>query len=73
VRRGRTTRRTYWLHCTLPIVAIQVLAGVLDVVLGFSSTQPAVGEGWVFSTTAGPLGIIAALVNRPGESGDSSP
>jgi uncharacterized membrane protein YhaH (DUF805 family) len=61
VRRGRITRRTYWLHYTVPIIAAQLLAAVLDLALGLATTQPASGEGWVFSSTAGPIGIVVTL------------
>jgi uncharacterized membrane protein YhaH (DUF805 family) len=61
VRRGRITRRTYWLHYVVPILAVQVLAAIIDLALGFATTQPATGEGFVFSSTAGPIGIIATL------------
>lgn len=62
VPRGRMRRRVFWLHYFLPILGVQVLAGVLDVLLGFASTQPATGVGFVFSTTAGPIGIAAAVL-----------
>ena len=62
VRRGRISRRTFWLHYFLPILAASILAGVLDVVLGFASTTPETGAGFPFSPTAGPIGVVSSLV-----------
>lgn len=61
VRRGRISRRVFWLHYLLPILGAQIAAGILDVVLGFASTRPESGEGFFFSTTSGPIGIAVAL------------
>ncbi|SNS00189.1 Uncharacterized membrane protein YhaH, DUF805 family [Geodermatophilus pulveris] len=59
--RGRMRRRVFWLRYFLPILAVQVAAGTLDVLLGLAGTAPATGEGFVFSSTAGPIGMAASL------------
>jgi uncharacterized membrane protein YhaH (DUF805 family) len=62
VSRGRIPRRTFWLTYVLPLLAVQVLAGIADVALGFASTEPPSGDGFVFSTTAGPIGLAVGLL-----------
>ena len=56
VSRGRITRRTFWLHYLLPILALGVLAIVADIALGnsaFSASSTSssgsadLGLGWV--------------------------
>ncbi len=61
VRRGRISRRVFWLHYFLPILGAQIAAGILDVVLGLASTRPESGEGFLFATTSGPIGLVVAL------------
>ena len=63
VSRGRITRRTFWLHYFLPILAVSVVAGVLDLLLGFTDfrTSTADSTTWEFSTGNGPIGLLATL------------
>ena len=61
VSRGRISRRVFWLHYFLPILGVSIMAGVLDVLLGFASTTPETGTGFTFSSTAGPIGIVVSL------------
>jgi uncharacterized membrane protein YhaH (DUF805 family) len=63
LRRGRITRRTWWLHYTLPLGLLAVLATLADRALGFdpvlSVTDPSTGATL---SSAGPLAIAIALV-----------
>jgi uncharacterized membrane protein YhaH (DUF805 family) len=63
VSRGRITRRTFWLHYFLPILAVSVVAGVLDLLFGFTEfrTSTADSTTWSFDTGNGPIGLLATL------------
>ncbi|WP_299952320.1 DUF805 domain-containing protein [uncultured Modestobacter sp.] len=64
VSRGRITRRTFWLHYFLPILAVSVLAGLLDIAFGFTSfdTSTADSTSYSFDTTSGPIGLVVSLL-----------
>ena len=63
LRRGRITRRTWWLHYTLPITVLSVLAGLADQSFGFGDVAsyggpaPAVEIG-----TGGPFALLVTLL-----------
>lgn len=60
VRRGRVTRRTWWLHYTLPLAIAASLAGLADSSLGY---QHPAGEGWsIYTYTGGPLSVAILLL-----------
>lgn len=63
LRRGRITRRTYWLHYTLPVVGLTVLAAVADSALGYPGWMTTNAEiaGAFWGITGGPLGAAVAL------------
>ena len=44
VSRGRITRRTFWLHYVLPLIALSVLAEVADLAAG-TRARPGAGPG----------------------------
>ncbi|WP_166509671.1 DUF805 domain-containing protein [Blastococcus sp. TF02-8] len=59
---GRLSRRDFWLRYALPIGALQIVATLLDLALGLSSTEASsTADGWQASMTAGPIGIVVAL------------
>ena len=62
VRRGRIPRRTWWLHYTLPLAALAILAGFADTSLGYQvfTTQP-VDTGSVYTYTGGPVSTLISL------------
>lgn len=64
VSRGRITRRTFWLHYFLPILAVSVLAGVLDLLFGFTELRTTTAESttWSFDTGTGPIGWLVNLL-----------
>lgn len=63
LRRGRITRRTWWLHYTVPIAVFGVLAGLADQSFGFGDVAsyggpaPAVEVG-----TGGPFAVLMSLL-----------
>jgi uncharacterized membrane protein YhaH (DUF805 family) len=63
VSRGRITRRTFWLHYFLPILAASIVAGLLDLAFGFThlSTTSGSTTTWEFSSSSGPIGGIVSL------------
>ena len=62
VRRGRIPRRTWWLHYTLPLALLGLLAGVADSSFGYPvfSAQPA-DPGSLYAYTGGPISTIVSL------------
>ena len=59
VRRGRIDRQTWWLHYTLPLLALGALAGIADSTLGY---PPPASEGWsIWTYTGGPLSLAVTL------------
>ena len=67
LRRGRISRRTYWLHYALPITAASVAAMVLDISTGlawYSTGYSSTGYSYSVETTysGGPFMLLTALV-----------
>jgi uncharacterized membrane protein YhaH (DUF805 family) len=65
VSRGRITRRTFWLHYFLPLLAASVVAGLLDLALGFTDFSSSSGGSTVyeFSSSSGPIGLLVSLAS----------
>ncbi len=62
VRRGRISRRVYWLHYFVPIAVLTLLAGVVDGALGYPGlTGTAVDSGGFYAATGGPVSTLATL------------
>ena len=61
LRRGRISRRTWWLHYTLPLAGLSILAGIADGALGYPgllATEPPAGfVDWF----GGPLSLALWL------------
>ncbi|MBR0671203.1 DUF805 domain-containing protein [Neoroseomonas soli] len=57
--RGRIGRKTFWLGYVLPLLALTIVAQVLDVALGFTMLGDAVPADQV---QTGPIGGLAALL-----------
>ena len=64
VRRGRIPRRTWWMHYTLPIGALTVLAGAADSAFGYPGLLVATtaGDG-LYGATGGPFGTLITLLS----------
>ena len=54
-RAGRISRRTYWLHYTLPLAALWILAGLADGALGWPGLLGAADPHGVVEEFGGPL------------------
>jgi len=63
VSRGRITRRTFWLHYFLPIMAASIVAGLLDLAFGFTEFSSTTGgtTSYEFSSSSGPIGAVVSL------------
>ena len=61
VRRGRIDRRTWWLHYTVPVTALTVLALLADLSVGNVDLAEAAGTGALY----GPLVITMVLLTAP--------
>jgi uncharacterized membrane protein YhaH (DUF805 family) len=61
VRRGRIGRRTYWLHYTLPIVALGLLAGIADGALGYPGLVSDPSQTGVIAWAGGPLELAVMI------------
>jgi uncharacterized membrane protein YhaH (DUF805 family) len=61
-RQGRITRRTWWLHYTLPFVALVLLAAIADSALGYPGfgTMPEYA-GTLYARTGGPVSTVVEL------------
>ena len=57
LRRGRIPRRTWWLHYTLPLAALGVLAQLADLSVGY---DPAAQQG-LYGWTGGPMGTLVLI------------
>ncbi|MCV2488524.1 DUF805 domain-containing protein [Geodermatophilus sp. YIM 151500] len=63
VRRGRISRRTWWLHYFLPLAALGVLAGIADLAVGSATLESSAGGGQASASfTAGWITAVAWLV-----------
>jgi uncharacterized membrane protein YhaH (DUF805 family) len=67
LRRGRISRRTYWLHYALPITGASLAATVLDISSGlawYSTSYSSSGYSYTAETTysGGPFMLLTALV-----------
>ena len=62
VRRGRITRRTWWLHYAVPFFGLTVLAAIADAALGYPgfSTAPQT-DVTLWSVTGGPCSVLVSL------------
>ena len=62
VRRGRISRRVYWLHYFVPIAALTLIAGVVDGALGYPGLMgTATDSGGFYAATGGPVSTLATL------------
>jgi len=61
VRRGRIDRRTWWLHYTVPVTALTVLALLADLSLGNVDLVQATTGGSVY----GPIVVTMVLLTAP--------
>ena len=61
LRRGRTTRRTWWLHYTLPLGLLAILADLADEALGYPGTTLVGDPDTLHVLTGGPLSSVVAL------------
>jgi uncharacterized membrane protein YhaH (DUF805 family) len=63
LRRGRITRRTFWLHYTLPLAVLSLLASLADGVYGFADVATAGGSSPALAVgTGGPFSVLIALL-----------
>ena len=62
VRRGRIDRRTWWLHYTLPIAGLGLLANLADASLGYPVFSTTVDTGSVWAVFGGPLTTVVSLL-----------
>ena len=61
VRRGRISRRTWWLHYFVPIALLSLLAGIVDGLLGYPGLSPTpapADTGALYSATGGPFSAL---------------
>ena len=83
LRRGRITRRTWWLHYTLPVTLLSLLGSLADASFGFGDVvrfgdpPPAlqVGSGGPFSVLVLLLTVVptvSSLVSRLHDRGHSA-
>lgn len=56
---GRMRRRRWWLHYTLPIAGLILLAGLADAALGYPGMVPAEGADGFVEDSGGPLTSLA--------------
>ena len=61
LRRGRITRRTWWLHYTLPLMGLAILAGVADGVLGYPGVDPMQEPTTFVEVFGGPLSLLVSV------------
>ena len=62
LRRGRIDRRTLWLHYTLPIVGLSLLANLADAALGYPVFSSTVDVNDVWAYLGGPLTTVVFLL-----------
>lgn len=60
VRRGRISRRVYWLHYFVPLFALTLVAAIVDQMLGYPGLSAAAPEdtGMFYVVTGGPAGAL---------------
>ena len=61
LRRGRIGRRTFWLHYTLPLAGLALLAGLADGAFGDPGLMPSEPAGGVVDWFGGPLSVVIAV------------
>lgn len=61
VSRGRITRRTWWLHYTLVMVGLTVLAALADASMGYPAFAPPEQPSGLYDWVGGPLGLAVTL------------
>jgi uncharacterized membrane protein YhaH (DUF805 family) len=63
LRRGRITRRTFWLHYTLPLTALSLLASLADGAYGFADVATVGGPPPALEIgTGGPFAVLVTLL-----------
>ncbi len=62
LRRGRIDRRTWWLHYTLPIFGLSLLANLADAALGYPVFSMTVDSNDVWAYLGGPLTTVVSLL-----------
>ena len=62
VRRGRINRTTWWLHYTLPIAGLGLLANVADAALGYPVFSTTVDTSSAWAYLGGPLTTVISLL-----------
>ena len=62
VRRGRIDRTTWWLHYTLPIVGLGLLANIADASLGYPVFSTTVDPSSAWAYLGGPLTTVVSLL-----------
>jgi uncharacterized membrane protein YhaH (DUF805 family) len=62
LRRGRIDRRTWWLHYTLPIMGLGLLANIADAALGYPVFSSTVDPGDPWAYVGGPLTALVSLL-----------
>ena len=63
LRRERIGRRTYWLHYTLPIAGLALLAGLADGAFGYPGLVPTAPATGVVDWFGGPLSLVIAVAS----------
>jgi len=63
LRRGRISRRSWWLHYFLPVWGLLLLAGVADGALGYPGLSAGAGDPTAaYAHTGGPLELLISIV-----------
>ena len=62
VRRGRINRSTWWLHYTLPLAGLGLLAAIADAALGYPVFASTVDTGDAWAYLGGPLSTVVSLL-----------
>jgi uncharacterized membrane protein YhaH (DUF805 family) len=60
VSRGRITRRTWWLHYTLPLLGLSILASIADASFGYPAFTSSPEDG-VYHYVGGPISSLLSL------------
>ena len=61
LRRGRITRRTWWLHYTLPLAGLALLAGLADGAFGYPGLSTVESPGTMYELLGGPLSVLVSF------------